>query len=271
VKPGPVTLPSGGPFKREALVDDIAERAKDAITPAFNGLTPPHLENELAIAWNDRSYLEILVNSGLRNLDLSKAFQTSPQSRCVIDVSHNDVTRPRVPGGSALVVLCDEAAPPTRPTPPSRVIISESNLEGSSSSFPTALILFVHRCTVTGNLIQNEPPSGQTFMPSLILEPTAHTFITISNIIFEAAAEAPPATARTVTGSETAVAAPAVVAPGIVQPFPSTQQVPLYAVAVTGNVFVGFPLLPVRRDRRFFNSSFPDPLPEWLTYNTWVD
>ncbi len=187
-------------------------------------------------------------------------------SENVVDVRTSGAT-----SGTALLVLDSGLSPD------GSAVVSANRFSNASLALPTAAVALVSNCTLTGNLVQNEqpfawPPSRvsdplREFW-SLILVPGPRPHDSIPTLILNAdgtALTTDPSTERVAAGG-TAVGTTVVTS---LQTVDQAWIPPL--VAVTGNVFKGYPVLPPR----FMPAATPataagpgDPFNTWLFLNT---
>jgi Family of unknown function (DUF6519) len=145
-----------------------------------------------------------------------------------LDFSHNEIETlaPKAPSGSPLFIWDTDGQTE------SAIVMSGNHLRNKSFPLAAALILQIDRCSVTGNLILNESvyqPKPNTDIPQPL------------NIYYSL------------------VLLPGWVSPELLKKTPTPGfDVP---IAITGNVFKGFPIL-------FHIRLWPAPLNTWLPFNT---
>ena len=222
-KAGP-DLAEGNNPGAEVFLRIVAEHANRTLEGPFSA-PMTNILDALDQAWKDLpAPFRGLVSPQLQKLSLPDVFMPPPVFFGTMDVSHNQVNRPTAtlePAvGVSFIYVADDR------NNAARVIVSDNDWSGFSAFFPTALMLFPFRSTVTGNIIQNDMPINlDSSAPSLILVPVA----------------------RLPVGNR-----------------------PLAIItAVTGNDFIGLPLLPKRLSET--PAGVPTAgLPAWFLLNTVV-
>lgn len=208
------------------------------------------VETELSAVWGKRHPLTNVLPGALRDLDLTM-FATAAFSGITADISHNTVTWRDGgfhPAGIALLTIADEGLVTPGATfdgtqitgfpTGSDTIVSSSDLRTTHRFFPAALMLFERRCALTGNLIRNNfTPQPEQLAPSLVLLPVVDRFVFPQS----AAVQQPDGMVPT-----------------------AIAKIPLFATTVTGNTFIGWPILPPHTNRHM-------TVPPWIQLNTAID
>jgi uncharacterized protein DUF6519 len=213
------------------------------------------LLGDLGNAWSTlpRTWTDLFF---VPDLDMGLIFKADPPLLSAIDVSHNRVCIDS-DGGNDSVVVLTALVVATDERSQTRVIVSENDFDSRAQFFPNTLMLFIPRATVTGNLMQNEYPPRNTeeSIPSLVFIAAPQVFRTT------------PIRRRAVT--ETNDVSTKDAAPVLVDEAHFGFGVAAFFsifVAITGNDFLGFPLLP----QRFSLAPPATALPPWLLLNTAV-
>ena len=126
-------------------------------------------------------------------------------------------------------------------------VLGENRFSNESAIVPTAVVAFVRRCTVTGSLIVNET--------KFVSDQAVSVFWSL--LLF------PPV--QFVQSGATPFGGEILGLPGTRLTFAVGQVVATPLVAVTGNVFKGWPLLPIRQ---IGSQAVPDPFDKWTFLNT---
>ncbi len=267
-----------------AFLQHLIDQVQKFFTAGTSVLNPPStaavpnltklVGDRIRALWGiDASPFPFLPNQVLSDIAFG-AMQERPSSLILaLQCSENvvDVRTSGATSGTALLVLDSGLSPD------GSAVVSANRFSNASLALPTAAVALVSNCTLTGNLVQNEqpfawPPSRvsdplREFW-SLILVPGPRPHDSIPTLILNAdgtALTTDPSTERVAAGG-TAVGTTVVTS---LQTVDQAWIPPL--VAVTGNVFKGYPVLPPR----FMPAATPataagpgDPFNTWLFLNT---
>lgn len=202
-------------------------------------------------AWGKSSPFSMLVNKVVAGLGLKPVESIKRSTTFAFECYDNTIEARIRDGGETGIALLVLDAPGD---PGTAAIVGANRLSNESRSVPAAVIAFVSRCDVTGSLVINESTlagsktDGIPMHWSLLLFPPATILETQIDLPNEDGVNNPNVAA--LSGIGTAVITR------------KTLAAPL--AAATGNVFKGWPLLPVR----VLPASVPDPLNKWVYLNT---
>ena len=243
----------------------IAEAAFWLFPPA-SAITLPGVDNvpnltgaisaRMQGAWGQPDPFAVLTDPIVAGLGLKPIEGVLRSTTLAFECNDNSIEARRsdtADTGTALFVLDAPGEPRTS------ALIGANRFSNKSRAVPTAVVAFVSRCEVSGNLILNEstfvstPATQAVPIPmfwSLLLLPPAVVTKTFSFVGF-------------VNPDELAIASTARIAGQFITEI-FVNQVTAPLAAATGNVFKGWPLLPIR----LLPDSVPDPMNRWTFMNT---